>query len=71
MADNSAASPDRDAMLLDPARLLRIASWLNEVERGSPEADAAIHHVLGLAGPQLDYTTDTDAPHSLLPKGFE
>lgn len=33
----------------DAARLLRIARRLNEVERGSPEADAAIHYVLGLA----------------------
>ena len=58
-------------MPLDPDRILRIASRLNKVERGSPEADAAIHHVLALAGPQLDYTTDTDAAGSLLPKGFE
>ena len=55
----------------DAARLLRIADRLNKIEHGSSEADAAIHHVLDLAGPQLDYTTDTDAARSLLPKGFE
>ena len=58
-------------MPLDPDRILRIASRLNKVERGSPEADAAIHHVLGLVGPQLEYTTNDDAARSLLPKGFE
>src|SRR6478672_4721339 len=55
----------------DAARLLRIADRFSEIERGSPEADAALHHILGLAGPLLDYTTDTDAAGSLPPKGFE
>ena len=55
----------------DSARLFRIADRLSKVERGSPQADATIHLVLGLAGPMLDYTTDTDAARSLLPHGFE
>ena len=49
---------------------IRIADRLAEVEHGSAEADAAIHRVLHLTGPLLDYTTDEDAARSLLPKGF-
>ena len=55
----------------DVARLLRIADRLAEMEHGSAEADAEIHHVLGLSGLLLDYTTNDDAAHSLLPAGFE
>lgn len=47
-----------DAMPQDAARLPRIADRLNKVEHGSLKADAAIHRVLGLAGPLLAYTTD-------------
>ncbi|MBL6081862.1 hypothetical protein JMJ56_28150 [Belnapia sp. T18] len=38
---------------------------------GSPEADQAIHDVLGRAGTVLPYTTETGAAAQLMPPGFE
>lgn len=52
-------------------RLLRIVRRLGEVAAGSPEANAAIHEAVGLAGPVKPYTTDEAAARILLPSGFE
>ncbi len=56
--------------MTDRARLLRVADRLGKVPAGSAEADAAIHHALGRAGPALPYTTDMAAARTLLPPGF-
>jgi hypothetical protein len=70
MLDSTRPAGIEDTMPQDAARLLRIADRLAKVKHGSLEADAAIHHVLDLAGPLLDYTTDNDAARSLLPAGI-
>lgn len=51
--------------------LIRIADRLGNVERGSPEADRAIHTAIAAEGPAFAYTTDDTAAHLLLPAGFE
>ncbi|MBL6082083.1 hypothetical protein JMJ56_29330 [Belnapia sp. T18] len=51
--------------------LIRIADRLGQVPAGSPEADQAIHDVLGRAGTVLPYTTETGAAAQLIPPGFE
>ena len=52
-------------------RLLRIADRLSQLTAGSPEADRAIHDVLGREGPMLAYSRNEGASRLLLPAGFE